>query len=171
MCREVKVTEYSKLAGNQNWEADGILIGPGPGHPSEYPELNRVIGESCGKVPVLGVCLGHQVICGHFGASYKNLKQVWHGIERKTMVLDKQDPLFESIPDTFMSGRYHSWAVSEVNFPKCLKITSSDEDGTIMSVKHTLYNIQGIQFHPESIMTPVGKTIIRNWLETLSPKT
>ena len=114
---------------------------------------------------ILGVCLGHQAIGEAFGGSLTNMNRVLHGIA--TTVIRTQIPttLFDGLPETFQAGRYHSWIVNETDLPNCLQITSYDDKGMIMSMKHTTFDVEGVQFHPESVLTPLGEQIIANWLK------
>ena len=162
----ISVIRNDNIAINQLSEFDGIVLSPGPGLPNDYPVLKEIILKFGKDKPVLGVCLGHQAIAEAFSGKLFNLNQVWHGIERETIVVSDDD-LFKNIPKNFQSGRYHSWAVSEENFPVCLSVTARDIDGTIMALKHSDFPIRGIQFHPESILTPHGKKIIENWVKTI----
>lgn len=145
---------------------DGFIISPGPGKPSDYIKLKHFLDFYSEKKPILGICLGHQAIAEYFGGELFNLDEVDHGIEKRTIVCDSAEIIFKDVPAQFFSGRYHSWAVSTVNFPKCLKITATDGYGLIMGISHMTLNIRGLQFHPESVMTPIGKTIIQNWIQS-----
>ena len=145
---------------------NGIVLSPGPGLPIDYPILKEIILTYGKSKPILGVCLGHQAIAESFGGKLINLKEVWHGVERKTKVVF-DDLLFAGLPKEFLSGRYHSWAVSNEYFPACLTVTARDTDGTIMAYTHNDFPIKGIQFHPESILTTHGKKIIENWVKTV----
>ena len=151
-----------------------IILSPGPGIPSEAGLLLDVIRRYANSKPILGVCLGHQAIGEVFGGKLENLSEVFHGVATKGTILGN-DAIFSGLPRRIVMGRYHSWVVSRDQFPDCLEITAtSDEgqqvdDGTpgmgqIMALKHKTLNVRGIQFHPESILTPDGKQIIRNWL-------
>ncbi len=117
-----------------------------------------------GKIPILGVCLGHQAIGEAFSGKLKNLTKVYHGIETPIMVVDEEEPLFRDIPSTFQGGRYHSWVVKTDGLPDCLKVTAVDEEEVIMAFTHDTYNVRGVQFHPESIMTAHGKKMLENFL-------
>ncbi len=143
---------------------DKIVLSPGPGIPSEAGLLLDVIAAYANTKPILGVCLGHQAIGEHFGGKLTNLSQVYHGVETPVRVT-KPDYLFAGLPDTFMVGRYHSWVVDPDGLPECLEVTGVSEEGQIMSLRHKELDIRGIQYHPESVLTPSGKTIIKNWLE------
>ncbi len=142
---------------------DAIMLSPGPGVPSEAGLLLDVIKSYADRKPILGVCLGHQAIGEFFGANLKNLSEVYHGVATSCNII-AADELFKGLPAEIEVGRYHSWVVDKEDFPDCLEITSVSPDGEIMSLRHRQYDIHGIQFHPESILTPCGKQIIENWL-------
>ncbi len=144
---------------------DKIILSPGPGLPSDVKILNEIIKKYATTKHILGVCLGHQAIAETFGAKLVNLSEVFHGIRKKTIVTEEKEPIFKNIPKHFFSGRYHSWAISTEEFPDELKITAIDDDGIIMAISHRKYNVKGVQFHPESIMTQFGKELIKNWLD------
>lgn len=142
---------------------DTIILSPGPGVPGEagiMPELLRLYGPDKN---ILGVCLGHQAIGEAFGASLKNLDQVVHGLSTPIEVLSAGERLFEGVPSVFEGGRYHSWVVNRSDLPECLEVTAVDDAGEIMAFRHKQFNIHGLQFHPESIMTEAGKDILRNF--------
>ena len=143
---------------------DKIILSPGPGIPSEAGLLMDVIKKYAGRKPMLGVCLGHQAIGEAFGAKLTNLSEVYHGVATPCTQFGN-DPLFEGLPKRIEIGRYHSWVVDKSGFPDCLDITAVSDDGQIMGLKHKNYDIRGIQFHPESVLTPDGKKMIQNWLE------
>ncbi|MDR0699609.1 MAG: aminodeoxychorismate/anthranilate synthase component II [Tannerella sp.] len=144
---------------------DKILLSPGPGIPSEAGLLLPMIEMYAPTKSILGVCLGEQAIGEVFGAKLLNLKEVYHGVCSDIRVL-ANDPLYDGLQPAFRAGRYHSWVVSKDDFPECLEITAVDaEAGHIMGIRHRRYNVYGIQFHPESILTPQGKKIIENWLK------
>lgn len=148
---------------------DKIILSPGPGIPEEAGLLLDVIKAYTGKKPLLGVCLGHQAIGEVFGGKLLNLSRVYHGIQTPALIMRDPDGkptdyIFDNLPERIPVGRYHSWVISNEDFPSCLEITSVDEDGHIMALKHKDYDIHGIQFHPESVLTPDGRTIIENWL-------
>ena len=143
---------------------DKIILSPGPGIPSEAGLLMDVIKKYAGRKPMLGVCLGHQAIGEAFGAKLTNLSEVYHGVATPCTQFGN-DPIFEGLPKRIEIGRYHSWVVDKSGFPDCLDITAVSDDGQIMGLKHKNYDIQGIQFHPESVLTPDGKKMILNWLE------
>ena len=143
---------------------DKIILSPGPGIPSEAGLLLDVIKEYAGKKPILGVCLGHQAIGESFGAKLTNLSEVFHGVATPCH-LTNRDYLFEGLPETFEIGRYHSWVVDNNNLPECLEVTSVSDEGFIMSLRHKEYDIRGIQYHPESVLTSSGRQILNNWLK------
>jgi anthranilate synthase component 2 len=143
---------------------DKILLSPGPGVPSESGLLLPIIKEYAATKSIFGVCLGQQAIAESFGGSLSNLSKVYHGIATDVQ-LTNPSTLFEGLPTTFKVGRYHSWVVNEHDLAKDLIITSKDEDGYIMSLEHTRFDVKGVQYHPESILTPEGSQIISNWLK------
>jgi anthranilate synthase component 2 len=143
---------------------DAILLSPGPGIPSESGLLLDVIKTYTSNKKILGICLGHQAIGEVFGATLLNLNTVHHGVA-DTITQTSDDNLFNSLPQQLQVGRYHSWVINKVDFPEILEITSLSENGEIMSIRHKQFNVKGIQFHPESILTPFGKTILSNWIQ------
>ena len=140
-----------------------IILSPGPGIPSEAGLLLDVIKTYAGKKPILGVCLGHQAIGEAFGAQLENLSDVFHGVATPCH-LKTDDPLFSGIGRDITIGRYHSWVVSREGLPDCLEVTAESDEGQIMALRHNTMNIRGIQFHPESVLTPDGKKMLQNWL-------
>lgn len=144
-------------------EFDKIIISPGPGIPSEAGILPELLREYAGKKPILGVCLGHQAIGENFGATLENLDDVYHGVQTMTHVI-ADDYIVKGMGNDFPVGRYHSWIVSEKNLPESLVVTSVDDAGKIMSLRHKDFDIHGVQFHPESLLTPGGNKIISNFL-------
>ena len=142
---------------------DRIMLSPGPGIPSEAGLLLDVIRAYSGRKPMLGICLGHQAIGEVFGATLINLTDVYHGVATIGTQLGN-DSIFDSLPQRITMGRYHSWVVSREKFPDCLLVTAESDDGQIMALRHREYNVRGIQFHPESVLTPDGRTIIQNWM-------
>lgn len=160
---EVEVFRNDKFKMPQLETFDRIVLSPGPGIPSEAGLLLDVIQHYAGHKPMLGVCLGHQAIGQVFGAQLENLSDVYHGVESQATVV-ADDVLFSGMPPTITVGRYHSWVVSRKEFPDCLQVTAISPDGAIMALRHKQLDIRGIQFHPESILTPQGHKIIHNWL-------
>jgi anthranilate synthase component II len=147
---------------------DKIILSPGPGIPVEAGLLLPLIREYAASKSILGVCLGHQAIGEAFGGKLVNLSSVFHGVATKIKARrddsGKGSPLFDGLPDEFEVGRYHSWVISKENFPADLEITADDDNGMIMALQHKTYDVQGVQFHPESVLTPRGEMIMRNWL-------
>lgn len=144
---------------------DKIILSPGPGIPVEAGLLLPLIKEYAATKSILGVCLGHQAIAEAFGGSLINLDTVYHGVATPINILNTKAEILNGLPTTIEVGRYHSWIVSEVDFPAELEITARDENGYIMALQHKTFDVQGVQFHPESILTPDGETILRNWLK------
>jgi anthranilate synthase component 2 len=143
---------------------DIIVLSPGPGLPSESGITPDVIREYHQTKSILGVCLGHQAIGEVFGGKLHNLEQVYHGVATDITVVE-EDILFDGLPKSFAAGRYHSWIVERDNFPECLEVTAEDHTNTIMALRHKNFNVRGVQFHPESILTPEGKGILRNFFK------
>ena len=143
---------------------DKILLSPGPGLPSEAGLLKEVIVKYATTKSILGICLGQQAIGEVFGGSLINLSKVYHGIASKVQIIVRDEPLFIGLENEIEVGRYHSWVISKENFPPDLEITSIDENGEVMSIRHKTYDIKGLQYHPESVLTPQGKKILENWI-------
>ena len=141
-----------------------IILSPGPGIPSEAGALLDIIKTYAPTKKMLGVCLGHQAIGEVFGGQLHNLNNVYHGLAKNTKVVEA-DILFNNLPTEFETGRYHSWVVQKNNFPNNLTITATDDEGLIMALKHNTYNVRGVQFHPESVLTPLGNKILENWIK------
>jgi anthranilate synthase component 2 len=160
---EVSVFKNDSFALQDLSKFDKILLSPGPGIPDEAGLLKAVIKEYAPHKSILGVCLGLQAIGEVFGAKLINLDQVYHGVTSSTTIL-LEDPIYRDIPKEIEVGRYHSWVVSNQNIPQDLIVTAVDEQGEIMSMKHAIYDVRGVQFHPESILTPYGKKMIENWV-------
>ena len=148
---------------------DRFVISPGPGVPAQAGICEELIRVYSGTKPILGVCLGLQSIVTAFGGSLINLNHVFHGVASRVQVTDAADPLFTGLPGSFMAGRYHSWVASPEDLPGVLKITAIDEEEVIMAVSHREHPTYGVQFHPESILTPDGKVILRNFLNVKIP--
>lgn len=141
-----------------------IVISPGPGKPSDAGVCIDVIKYFAGKVPILGICLGHQAICEAFGATVSYAKELMHG-KKKEMIQMNDSKIFKGLPERFSAARYHSLAAIEETMPDCLKITARCEDGEIMAIEHVDMPIFGLQFHPESVMTPDGRIMIENFMK------
>lgn len=144
---------------------DKILLSPGPGIPEEAGLLLEVIKAYAPSKSILGICLGQQAIAEAFGGSLLNLGRPMHGIATPITVLDKEELTFKDCPAIIEVGRYHSWVVNTVDLPECLIVTSTDKDGQIMSLRHQTLDVRGVQFHPESVLTPSGKQMMKNWLD------
>ncbi len=142
---------------------DKIVLSPGPGIPDEAGLLKAAIRTYAGQKPILGVCLGHQAIGEVFGATLVNLPKVFHGVQTPVRIVG-HDALFAGVSATPAVGRYHSWAVAREDFPPCLEVTAESDDGCIMALRHRDYPIHGIQFHPESVLTPEGFKMIQNFI-------
>ena len=140
-----------------------IILSPGPGIPAEAGLLLDVIRTYAGHKPILGVCLGHQAIGEVFGAKLENLTDVFHGVATPCHITSN-DPLFTGLPADITVGRYHSWVVSTDGLPDCLEVTAVSDEGQIMALRHRELNVRGIQFHPESVLTPDGKKMLQNWM-------
>jgi len=143
---------------------DKILLSPGPGIPDEAGLLKEVIKQYAPSKPILGVCLGQQAIGEAFGGSLTNLEQVFHGIATKINIIEEDTILFKGLSSSIEVGRYHSWVVAQDDFPASLEVTARDENGQIMALRHREYDVRGVQFHPESVLTPQGKEMIKNWV-------
>lgn len=156
---KITVAEIEKLSPKK------IILSPGPGRPENAGIILQVAFEVGKKIPILGVCLGHQAICQAFGAKITYAKKLMHG-KQSEIICNTDSAIFKNCPKKFLVGRYHSLAVDEKTLPECLKVTARTGDGEIMAVQHNDYKIFGVQFHPESILTPQGKTILKNFLES-----
>ncbi|MBS1935484.1 MAG: aminodeoxychorismate/anthranilate synthase component II [Bacteroidetes bacterium] len=178
--QKVDVYRNDQIPMEQVKVYDKIILSPGPGIPEEAGLLLPLIKEYASTKSILGVCLGHQAIGEAFGGKLVNLSTVYHGVAtdvsivngQSSMMSEKDSPLalhpsrelFDGLPDKFEVGRYHSWVVSDENFPKELEVTARDDNNYIMALQHKTYDVQGVQFHPESVLTPLGEKIMRNWL-------
>ncbi|QZE14115.1 aminodeoxychorismate/anthranilate synthase component II [Halosquirtibacter laminarini] len=169
LLKEIEEVEISVLR-NDKFELedlesyDKILLSPGPGIPSEAGLLMETIKAYSDKKPILGICLGHQAIGEYFGATLENLSTVYHGIQSEIMI-DPKSPIFQGLDKLIKVGRYHSWAISNIELPECLEIIAKDENEQIMAIQHKELDIIGVQFHPESVLTPEGETMIRQWVK------
>ena len=160
---DVTVVRNDKFKIEDLEQYDKIVLSPGPGIPSEAGLMPQVIKSYAGRKPILGICLGHQAIGEAFGAKLLNIGNVVHGVATPAH-LTADDYIFKELPADLEVGRYHSWVVDDRDLPSCLEVTGRSDDGYIMSMRHKEYDIRGIQYHPESVLTPDGKTIINNWL-------
>ncbi len=167
----VKVDVYrnDQIAMEKVKEYDKIILSPGPGIPVEAGLLLPLIKEYATTKSILGVCLGHQAIGEAFGGKLINLSAVYHGVATEIEVggqmSEVRSELFKGLPDRIEVGRYHSWIVGDENFPDELEVTARDDNGYIMALQHKKYDVQGVQFHPESVLTPDGEMILRNWIK------
>jgi anthranilate synthase component II len=162
---EVDVFRNDTIAVEDAAGYDKIILSPGPGLPEESGILLPLIARYAAEKSFLGVCLGHQAIGEVFGGKLVNMDQVVHGKAKNTIVV-QSDLLFDGLPEQFETGRYHSWVVDRATFPDALEITAIDDDGFVMALRHRQYNVRGVQFHPESVMTPDGKKMLENWLKS-----
>ena len=144
---------------------DKILLSPGPGVPDDAGLLKTVIQTYAPTKSILGICLGQQAIGEVFGGSIINLEKVYHGVATKINIVSYDEILFDGLENQIEVGRYHSWVIDSNNFPEVLEITSTDENQQIMSVRHKTFDVKGVQFHPESVLTPNGKKILENWIK------
>lgn len=152
------------VEGIRKLQPDHLILSPGPGRPCDAGACEPALRELKGEFPILGVCLGHQAIGEVFGGTVTYARQLMHG-KQSTVTLDRTSPLFKGLPEQILVGRYHSLAIDPDTLPEVLKATATTEDGEVMAVEHQDYPIYGLQFHPESILTPEGMTIIRNFLD------
>lgn len=160
---EVTVIRNDAVTINEAEQYRKILLSPGPGLPSESKILNQIITKFAHCKSILGVCLGHQAIAEAFGGSLLNPEKIYHGVASKINITCDNESLFQGIEKQIEVGRYHSWVVNPDTLPEVLEVTSISEDGQIMSLRHKTFSVKGIQFHPESILTPHGKKILENW--------
>ena len=161
---KVDVYRNDEISLEEIEKYDKIILSPGPGIPDEAGILKQVIKQYAPGKSIFGVCLGEQAIGEVFGAKLENMKEVYHGVATK-MKVKKEDPLFDHIPRVFEAGRYHSWIVSKDDLPDDLEVTCEDDSGRIMAIRHKKYDVTGVQFHPESVLTPEGYKIIENFLK------
>jgi anthranilate synthase component 2 len=159
----VDVARNDEITLNEAARYEKIMLSPGPGLPSEAGIMPELLKELAPKKSILGVCLGLQAIGENFGCPLRNLNTVYHGVAGKVFVTGKDD-LFRDCPSAFTAGRYHSWVIDENRISPQLEVTAVDENKLVMAAKHRHYNVRGVQFHPESILSEYGETIIRNWL-------
>ena len=161
----VDVFRNDEIALGEIEKYDKIVLSPGPGLPNESGLLLDIIKTYAPKKSILGVCLGHQAIGEAFGGTLRNMNRVIHGMATPVKLTANRTVLFNGLPDSFDVGRYHSWIVEKENLPECFEITSFDNEGMIMSMKHKSFDVEGVQFHPESVLTPLGEKMIENWLK------
>jgi anthranilate synthase component II len=163
---QVDVFRNDEIALEDIEKYDKIVLSPGPGLPDEAGLLLDIIKKYAPKKSILGVCLGHQAIGEAFGGRLHNMNRVIHGMATPVKLTSTKSNLFNELPETFDVGRYHSWIVEKEHLPECFEVTSYDENGNIMSIKHKEFDVEGVQFHPESVLTPLGEKIIENWLNS-----
>ena len=161
---KIEVFKNDEIGLEEVARFDKIILSPGPGLPEEAGIMKSLISQYGSSKSILGVCLGHQAIGEVFGGNLKNLDTVFHGVAHEIEVIDPGEILFKGLENKITVGRYHSWVVDSYHLPKELIITATDNAGNVMGLRHRALNIRGVQFHPESIMTPVGEKIISNWL-------
>ncbi len=162
--QKVDVYRNDQIPLEQVNDYDKIILSPGPGIPEEAGLLLPLIKEYAPSKSILGVCLGEQAIGEAFGGKLTNLTKVYHGVATPCTIITPDPKLFKNLPNTLEVGRYHSWVVSKENFPTDLEITAVDENDMIMALRHKTFDVRGVQFHPESVLTPMGETILKNWL-------
>ena len=162
---EVIVKRNDKLSLKEAGDYDRILLSPGPGIPDEAGLLKSIIKEYGPTKSILGICLGQQAIAEVYGGSIENLNKVYHGVSTTIERVNEDPVLYQDIPERLEVGRYHSWVVSK-ELPEDLIVTSVDENGEIMSLRHKEHNVRAVQYHPESILTPEGKKMLKNWVES-----
>lgn len=160
---EVSVVRNDLLLNLDVNRFDKIVLSPGPGLPQEAGQLMEFIHQYYQQKSILGICLGHQALGQFFGAEMKNLSEVLHGVQLKTKILNHEG-LFKTLPNEILTGHYHSWVLNENNFPSCLRITAQNNEGGLMAFEHSQFDISGIQFHPESVLTPMGDLILSHWI-------
>jgi anthranilate synthase component 2 len=161
---QMDIYRNDKIAVEDVEEYDKILLSPGPGVPADAGIMPALIRKYAMAKDILGICLGHQAIGEAFGGSLNNLTEVVHGVASEVKI--REDVLFEGLPETFKIGRYHSWVIDESTLPEELLVTAKTPDGQIMAVRHRNYQVRGLQFHPESILTQHGKQIMENWIQS-----
>jgi anthranilate synthase component 2 len=162
--QKVDVYRNDEISLEEIEKYDKIILSPGPGIPEEAGILLDLIKKYAPTKSILGVCLGQQAIAEAFGGNLINLSEIYHGVATSSKTTRENVKLFRNLPEEIEVGRYHSWAVNNENFPEELEITALDNDGMIMALQHKTYDVHGVQFHPESILTPEGEMIIRNFL-------
>ncbi len=161
---QLEVVSYDRVDEAVIEPFDKLIISPGPGIPSDFPRLLEFVRQFYRQKDILGVCLGHEAIALAFGGTIHHSGKVFHGMTKRSDLLDPGNYMFKGVPDGFETGLYHSWILDESTFPKELKILAKAEDGVIMALSHRTYNVVGFQYHPESIMTRHGREMIINWL-------
>lgn len=161
---QVVVERNDEISLEEVGRFEGIVLSPGPGLPEDAGIMPQLIRTYAPTIPIFGVCLGLQAIGEAYGAKLKNLNQPLHGVAVEVVVVDASDPIFNRMPARFPTGRYHSWVVNASTLPPVLHLTATDSDGNVMALRHRDFPLCGVQFHPESLLTPNGLQIIRNWV-------
>lgn len=164
--QKVDVYRNDEISLEKINEYDKIILSPGPGIPEEAGLLLPLIKQYAATKSILGVCLGHQAIGEAFGGKLTNLSKVYHGVATPIKILNAESEILKGLGEEIEVGRYHSWIVSDENFPAELEVTARDENGYNMAMQHKTFDVQGVQFHPESVLTPDGEKILRNWLKS-----
>ena len=159
-----EVIRNDKISVEEVGKYDKIMLSPGPGIPSEAGILHELVATYGPTKSILGICLGHQGIGEVFGATLENLGDVLHGVAHKAFITDKSERIFQGLPEVLTVGRYHSWTVTPESMPDTLRVTAIDENGRVMGLTHTQFDVKGLQFHPESVLTEGGVTMLKNWL-------
>lgn len=163
--QDVDVYRNDQISLDEIDRYDTIICSPGPGLPDDAGILKQVIKQYAPTKKVLGVCLGMQAMSEVYGAELSNLDKVYHGVATEMQITKSDEEIFRNVPNAFQAGRYHSWVVNKSTLPECFDVTAVDEKGELMAISHKQYKLKGVQFHPESILTPDGETMIRNFLE------
>ena len=159
------VIRNDKISKEEALNYDGILLSPGPGIPEEAGNMPSIIETCAGKVPILGICLGHQAIAQYLGGEIINRNDVLHGMQTPIFLTKRFSPIFENVPESFDAGRYHSWELNKDDVPENIESTAIDAQGSIMALQNLDLNLFGLQFHPESIMTPEGEKMVENFVK------
>lgn len=162
-CAEIEVYRNDEISLDFVEQFEAIILSPGPGLPKDAGIMPAIIKRYSSTKRILGICLGHQAVAEAFGARLVNMKKVLHGVSRKTIVTNEKEKIFSGLPKEFNCGRYHSWAIEAKAFPDCLEITAIDDNDYVMAFRHKSFDVRGVQFHPESVLTENGIQIIRNF--------
>jgi len=165
-CDDVTVKRNDEISLDEIEAFDAIILSPGPGLPKDAGIMPKLIKRFASTKKVLGVCLGHQAIGQAFGAKLKNLNEVHHGVAIPVSLTQTREALFQGIPSRIETGRYHSWVIDKDTIPSELMVTATDDEGEVMAIRHKQLNVCGVQFHPESLLTPEGLKMIENWCNT-----
>jgi len=163
-CDDLTVRRNDAIGVEEVTAYDAIILSPGPGLPKDAGIMPQLILRYAATKRILGVCLGHQAIGEAFGAKLKNLDKVLHGIAVPVQVVSVSEPLFQGLPSAFPTGRYHSWVIDKATVPDVLEVTATDAQGEVMAVRHRQFDVCGVQFHPESLLTPNGLQVVGNWV-------